>query len=86
MVEHDGHVGLLCSAKLKETGLEENTIVMYPPTRLGILFPGRTGTTMFRGGESHELGGRLPGADAHPLARRDQARHDHQRDRFARGH
>ncbi len=28
MVEHDGHVGLVL-AKLKELGLEENTIVMY---------------------------------------------------------
>ena len=28
MVEHDGHVGLLL-AKLKELGLDENTIVMY---------------------------------------------------------
>ena len=28
MVEHDGHVGLLLE-KLKELGLEENTIVMY---------------------------------------------------------
>jgi len=28
MVEHDGHVGQLLD-KLKELGLEENTIVMY---------------------------------------------------------
>jgi len=49
MVEHDGHVGLLL-AKLKELGLEENTIVMYS-TDNGAEFMSWPdgGSTMFRG-------------------------------------
>jgi arylsulfatase len=49
MVEHDGHVGVLL-AKLKELGLEENTIVMYS-TDNGAEFMSWPdgGSTMFRG-------------------------------------
>ncbi len=49
MVEHDGHVGLVL-AKLKELGLEENTIVMYSTDNgaESMSWPDG-GTTMFRG-------------------------------------
>jgi arylsulfatase A-like enzyme len=49
MVEHDGHVGLVL-AKLKELGLEDNTIVMYS-TDNGAEFMSWPdgGSTMFRG-------------------------------------
>ena len=40
MVEHDGHVGILLE-KLKELGLEENTIVMYATDNGSEAFPGR---------------------------------------------
>jgi arylsulfatase len=49
MVEHDGHVGLLL-AKLKELGLEDNTIVMYSTDNGAETFTWPDGgTTMFRG-------------------------------------
>jgi arylsulfatase A-like enzyme len=49
MVEHDGHVGLLL-AKLKELGLDENTIVMYSTDNGSESFSWPDGgTTMFRG-------------------------------------
>jgi arylsulfatase len=49
MVEHDGHVGQLL-AKLKELGLEENTIVMYSSDNGAETFTWPDGgTTMFRG-------------------------------------
>jgi len=49
MVEHDGHVGQLL-AKLKELGLEENTIVMYSTDNGAEAFTWPDGgTTMFRG-------------------------------------
>ena len=49
MVEHDGHVGLVL-AKLKELGLEENTIVMYSTDNGAETFTWPDGgTTMFRG-------------------------------------
>ena len=49
MVEHDGHVGLLL-AKLKELGLEDNTIVMYSSDNGAETFTWPDGgTTMFRG-------------------------------------
>jgi arylsulfatase len=49
MVEHDGHVGKLL-AKLKELGLEENTIVMYSTDNGAETFTWPDGgTTMFRG-------------------------------------
>jgi len=49
MVEHDGHVGQLL-AKLKELGLDENTIVMYSTDNGAetMSWPDG-GTTMFRG-------------------------------------
>ncbi|MBP9593078.1 MAG: arylsulfatase [Steroidobacteraceae bacterium] len=49
MVEHDGHVGQLL-AKLKELGLDENTIVMYSTDNGAESFTWPDGgTTMFRG-------------------------------------
>lgn len=49
MVEHDAHVGQLL-AKLKELGLEENTIVMYSSDNGAEAFTWPDGgTTMFRG-------------------------------------
>ncbi|HMO63790.1 MAG TPA: arylsulfatase [Verrucomicrobiota bacterium] len=49
MVEHDGHVGLLL-AKLKELGLDENTIIMYSSDNGAETFTWPDGgTTMFRG-------------------------------------
>jgi arylsulfatase len=49
MVEHDGHVGLLLD-KLKELGLEDNTIVMYSTDNGAETFTWPDGgTTMFRG-------------------------------------
>ncbi|QLQ25478.1 MAG: arylsulfatase [Dechloromonas sp.] len=49
MVEHDGHVGQVL-AKLKELGLDENTIVMYATDNGAETFTWPDGgTTMFRG-------------------------------------
>jgi arylsulfatase A-like enzyme len=49
MVEHDGHVGQLL-AKLKELGLDDNTIVMYSTDNGAETFTWPDGgTTMFRG-------------------------------------
>jgi arylsulfatase A-like enzyme len=49
MVEHDGHVGLLL-AKLKELGLEDNTIIMYSTDNGAETFTWPDGgSTMFRG-------------------------------------
>jgi arylsulfatase len=49
MVEHDGHVGQLL-AKLKELGLDRNTIVMYSTDNGAETFTWPDGgTTMFRG-------------------------------------
>jgi arylsulfatase A-like enzyme len=49
MVEHDGHVGLVL-AKLKELGIEDNTIVMYSTDNGAEAFTWPDGgTTMFRG-------------------------------------
>jgi len=49
MVEHDGHVGQVL-AKLKELGLENNTIVMYSTDNGAETFTWPDGgTTMFRG-------------------------------------
>jgi arylsulfatase len=49
MVEHDGHVGLLL-AKLKELGLDQNTIVIYSTDNGAETFTWPDGgTTMFRG-------------------------------------
>ncbi|HEX5638875.1 MAG TPA: arylsulfatase [Burkholderiaceae bacterium] len=49
MVEHDGHVGQVL-AKLKELGLDENTIIMYSTDNGAETFTWPDGgTTMFRG-------------------------------------
>ena len=49
MVEHDAHVGLLL-AKLKELGIEDNTIIMYSTDNGAEAFTWPDGgTTMFRG-------------------------------------
>jgi arylsulfatase A-like enzyme len=49
MVEHDNHVGMLL-AKLKELGLEDNTIIMYSTDNGSESFSWPDGgTTMFRG-------------------------------------
>ena len=78
MVEHDGMVGQLLD-KLKELGLEDNTIVMYS-TDNGAekcsLAGWRHVTVPWR--EDDELGRWLPRAHRHPLARRHQARHGEQ--------
>ena len=75
MVEHDGHVGQLL-AKLKELGLDDNTIVMYSTDNGAETFTWPDGgTTMFRGEKNTQLGRRLPRAHADPLAGRHQARH-----------
>jgi arylsulfatase A-like enzyme len=62
MVEHDGHVGHVL-AKLKELGLEENTIVMYSTDNGAEVFTWPDGgTTMFRGEKNtpYEGGYRVP--------------------------
>ena len=64
MVEHDGHVGQVL-AKLKELGLEENTIVMYSTDNGSESFSWPDGgTTMFRGEKATnwEGGYRVPTA------------------------
>jgi arylsulfatase len=49
MVEHDGHVGMLL-AKLKELGIDDNTIVMYSTDNGAETFTWPDGgTTIFRG-------------------------------------
>ncbi|CAN7685977.1 arylsulfatase [Pararhizobium sp. LjRoot238] len=62
MVEHDGHVGQIL-AKLKELGLEDNTIVMYSTDNgaESMSWPDG-GTTMFRGEKNmqYEGGYRVP--------------------------
>ena len=86
MVEHDGHVGQVLD-KLKELGLDENTIVMYSTDNGAEKFTwpdGGTVTVPWR--EEHQLGGRLSRALRHPLARRHPARHGAQRHLRPRGH
>ena len=81
MVEHDGMVGQLLE-KLDELGIADNTIVMYSTDNGAetMSWPDG-GTTPFRGEKNTnwEGGYRVPCAD--PVARRDQARHGHQRRR-----
>ena len=73
--------------KLKELGLEENTIVMYSTDNGAEKFTWPDGgTTPFRGEKNDELGRRLPRALRHPLARRHQARHRQQRHLRPRRH
>ena len=86
MVEHDGMVGELLD-KLKELGIEDNTIVMYSTDNGAETFSWPDGgTTMFRGEKNTQWEGGYRVPTRHPLARRHQARHDHQRHRRARGH
>ncbi len=62
--------------KLKELGIEDNTIVMYSTDNGAESFTWPDGgTTMFRGEKNTQWEGgyRVPAAD--PLARRHQARH-----------
>jgi arylsulfatase len=64
MVEHDGHVGQVL-AKLKELGLDQNTIVMYSTDNGAETFTWPDGgTTMFRGEKNTnwEGGYRVPAA------------------------
>ena len=57
MVEHDGHVGQVL-AKLKELGLDENTIVMYSTDNGAETFTWPDGgTTMFRGEKNTQFEG-----------------------------
>jgi arylsulfatase A-like enzyme len=62
MVEHDGHVGQMLD-KLKELGLDENTIIMYSSDNGAEVFTWPDGgTTMFRGEKNtpYEGGYRVP--------------------------
>ena len=64
MVEHDAHVGQLLD-KLKELGIEDNTIVMYSTDNGAETFTWPDGgTTPFRGEKNDELGRRLSRARA----------------------
>ena len=86
MVEHDGQVGQVLD-KLKELGLDDNTIVMYSTDNGAEKFTWPDGgQSPFRGEKNTnwEGGYRVPVRD--PLARRDQARHGAQRHLRARGH
>ncbi len=83
MVEHDAMVGQLL-AKLKELGVEDNTIVMYSTDNGAESFTWPDGgTTMFRGEKNTQWEGGYRVPCRHSLARRHQARHGHQRDRRA---
>ena len=75
MVETDAVIGTILD-DIDEMGIADNTIVIYT-TDNG---PHQNswpdaGTTPFRSREEHQLGGRLPGAGADPLARPHRARH-----------
>ena len=86
MVEHDGHVGQILD-KLKELGLDDNTIVMYSTDNGAECFTWPDGGThAVPRREERELGGRLSRALRHPLARRHQARHHQQRSLLTRRH
>ena len=62
MVEHDGMVGQLLD-KLKELGIEDNTIVMYSTDNgAEVMSLARRRHDAFPGREGHELGRRLPRA------------------------
>ena len=68
MVEHDGHVGEVL-AKLKELGLDKNTIVMYSTDNGAEMMSWPDGgTTMFRGEKNTnwEGGYRVPPISAGP--------------------
>ena len=66
MVEHDGQVGQVL-AKLKELGLDENTIVMYSTDNGAETFTWPDGgTTMFRGEKNTQWEGGYRVPDDHP--------------------
>jgi arylsulfatase A-like enzyme len=69
MVEHDGQVGQLLK-KLDDLGIANNTIVIYTTDNGAETFTlaGRRHHAVPRR-EEHQLGGQLPGAGDHPLAR-----------------
>ena len=74
-------------AKLKELGLDDNTIVMYSTDNGAETFTWPDGgTTMFRGEKNTNWEGGYRVPTLITLARRDQARHGDQRHRRARGH
>ena len=86
MVEHDRQVGEMLD-KLKELGLEDNTIVMYSTDNGAEAFTWPDGgTTMFRGEKNTpwEGGYRVPCVMRWPGVIKPGTRH--QRDRGARGH
>ena len=86
MVEHDGHVGQVL-AKLKELGLDENTIVMYSTDNGAETFTWPDGgTTMFRGEKNTQWEGgyRVPTMIRWPGVIKPGT--VDQRDRRARGH
>ena len=79
MVEHDDMVGAVLK-QLDDLGIADNTIVVYGTdngAETGDLAGRRHHAVPRR--EGHDLGRRLPRADARALAGRDQAGHDRQR-------
>ena len=68
-----------CSTKLKDLGIDDNTIVMYTTDNGAECSLARRRHHAVPGREEHELGGRLPRAVRDPLAGRHQARHGQQR-------
>ena len=79
MIEHDETIGTLLKA-LDDMGIANDTIVVYSQRQRPAHehLAGRR-HDLVPLGEEHQLGGRLPRAVPGPLARRDQARHGHQR-------
>lgn len=73
MVEHDGHTGQLLK-KLDDLGIADNTIVVYTSDNGNeyMSWPD-SGCHAIPRRKGHQLGRRLPRADAHSLARRNQA-------------
>ena len=85
MVEHDGHVGQLLK-KLDDLGIADNTIVVYTTDNgAEVMSWPDGGSTPFKGEKATNWEGGFRVPMLHPLARRDQARHDLQRDVRARG-
>ena len=85
MVELDGYVGQLLK-KLDDLGIADNTIVLFTTDNGAevLTVSGRRQHAVPRR-KGYQLGGRLPGADGDPLARRDQAGDDRQRHLRPRG-
>ena len=73
---HDGHVGQLLK-KLDDLGIADNTIVVYTTDNGAEVFTWPDGgTTPFKGEKATNWEGGFRVPTLHPLARRDQARHD----------